>query len=186
MKMNLPNKITCFRIILVPFLVFFLLNGDNRYSSPLSLALFILASVSDFLDGHIARKYDMVTDLGIFLDPIADKILVISTMICFIPIGACHPAVVIIVVSREFIISSLRCLAASKSVVIAAGKSGKIKTVFQMVSIISILLLQSIDSIIENDIPINTISNILMWLTVVPTVISCIEYIVRNRDVISN
>lgn len=184
--MNTPNKITCFRIILVPFLVFFLLKNDWKYSPLIALSIFILASVSDFLDGYIARKNDLITNLGIFLDPIADKILVISTMVCLIPLGECHPAVVIIVIAREFIISSLRSLAASSSVVIAAGKSGKIKTAFQMIAIITILLLQCIDRITEINLHINIISNILMWLTVIPTVISCIEYIVKYHDVIKD
>ena len=182
---NIPNLLTLSRIIVIPA-IFLMVYIHSAVWQVIAAVLFIIASITDYFDGYLARRMGETSALGRLLDPIADKILVISTMICFIPIGACRPAVVIIVVSREFIISSLRCLAASKSVVIAAGKSGKIKTAFQMVSIISILLLQSIDSIIENAIPINTISNILMWLTVVPTVISCIEYIVRNRDVISN
>ena len=185
MTMNIPNKITCFRIILVPFLAFCLLNINMKYSPIFSLFIFVLASISDFLDGYIARKYNMITDLGIFLDPIADKILVITTMICMIPNEMCHPAVVIIVTAREFIISSLRCLAASKSVVIAAGLSGKIKTAFQMFAVIGILCIYCVDSITGSSIPVHIISNVLMWLTTIPTIISCIDYLVKNRRIFS-
>ena len=139
--MNLPNKLTIFRVILIPFFVFFLLtdvlgaNGDY-----LALVIFIVASLTDMLDGKIARKYNLVTNFGKFMDPLADKLLVCSAMICLVDLKLLPAWIVIIMIAREFIISGFRLLAATNGVVIAAGIWGKIKTVVQMCMIIAILI----------------------------------------------
>lgn len=183
-KINLPNKLTIMRIILTPFLVFFMLCG-MRFSSLLSFIIFSVASITDFVDGKVARNRNIVTDFGKFLDPIADKIIVLSILICMITKCLCSPIVVIIVLFREFIVSSLRILAASNSVVLAAEKSGKVKTAFQMASITVVLGLCAISDLFGVKIPIEIISNILMWITAALTVYSGCEYIIRNREFIN-
>lgn len=180
-KINLPNKLTIMRIIMTPFLVFFMLYS-MRFSSLLSFIIFVAASITDFVDGKIARSRNLVTDFGKFLDPIADKIIVLSILICLITKGLCNPVVVIIVIFREFIVSSLRILAASNSVVLAAEKSGKVKTAFQMISISVVLGLCAIVDLFSVEIPVQTVSNILMWITAALTVYSGCEYIIRNKD----
>lgn len=183
-KMNLPNKLTLFRIILTPLLVFFLLY-DFRFSPLIALVIFAVASVTDFLDGKIARKYGLVTDFGKFLDPIADKIVVLSALICFISEGLCSPVAVIIVIFREFIISSLRLIAASGSVVLAAGLSGKIKTATQMISITAVLAMLSFRSLSGGGFHVETVSLALTWLTAAVALYSGVEYIVVNRQYIN-
>jgi CDP-diacylglycerol--glycerol-3-phosphate 3-phosphatidyltransferase len=143
--------------------------------------IFAIASITDYFDGKIAREQNLVTDFGKFLDPMADKILVLSAMICMIPRGLCNPVVVIIVAAREFLVSSLRLVAASQGVVIAAGKSGKLKAASQMLSIVLILALESLQCLTGFDIPTHTISNILMWLTAGITVYSGGEYLLKNQ-----
>lgn len=182
-KINLPNKLTLFRILLTPLLVFFMM-WDSVYSPVFALITFAIASITDFLDGKIARKYGLVTDFGKFLDPIADKIVVLSILICLIPGGFCSPAAVIVVLFREFIISSLRLIAATNSVVLAAGISGKIKTASQMISIVIVLALLSISAFTDFDLPVKLISNTLIWITAAIALYSGIEYIVKNRKYI--
>ena len=135
--MNTPNKLTVARMIMVPFLVIFLLTGwggeSNRY---ISLALFAAASITDWFDGHLARKYNLITNFGKFMDPLADKLLVCSAMICMIELNRLPAWVVIIIIAREFIISGFRLIAAENGVVIAANYWGKFKTVSQMIMII--------------------------------------------------
>ena len=134
--MNLPNKLTTLRVIMIPFFVFFLLwqNGENRTFRMIALALFIIASLTDLLDGKIARKYNLVTNFGKFMDPLADKLLVCSALICLIELNALPAWMVIVIISREFIISGFRLIASDNGVVIAASYWGKFKTTFQMVS----------------------------------------------------
>lgn len=180
-KINLPNKLTIMRMVLTPFLVFFMLT-DYKLSPLFSFIIFVSASVTDFIDGKIARDRNIVTDFGKFLDPIADKIIVLSVLICMITKGLCSPVVVIIVIFREFIVSSLRLLAASNSVVLAAEKSGKVKTAFQMISVSVVLGLCSIKELFGVEIPTVLISNILMWITAALTVYSGCEYIIRNKE----
>ena len=133
--MNLPNKLTIFRVILIPFFVFFLLsNAAGDMSKWIALAIFIIASLTDMLDGKIARKYNLITDFGKFMDPLADKMLVCSAMIALVGLQKIPSWIVIIIISREFIISGFRLIAADKGVVIAASYWGKFKTVFQMAS----------------------------------------------------
>lgn len=183
-NINLPNKLTVLRLLLVPvFTALLLWNG--RYTPLLALIVFAAASVTDFFDGRIARARGLVTDFGKFLDPIADKILVLAAFVCMIPLKLCSPVVVVIVLAREFLVSSLRLIAASHSVVIAAGRSGKIKTASQMFSVVCVLLLLSIRGIAGTDIPVELISNILMWLTSAAAVYSGIEYLWQNRGLLN-
>ncbi len=180
-KMNLPNRLTVLRILLVPVFVLFMLWRSIPAAPLIALVIFSIASITDYIDGKIAREQNLVTDFGKFLDPMADKILVLSAMICMIPYGLCNPVVVIIVAAREFLVSSLRLVAASQGIVIAAGKSGKLKTASQMLSIVLILALESARSLSGFDIPTHTISNILMWLTAAITVYSGGEYLLKNK-----
>ncbi len=172
------------RIILVPFMVLFMLVHDIPYAYVWALIIFVVASLTDMLDGKIARARNLITDFGKFLDPIADKILVISAMICLIPDGYCHPLIVIVVIFREFIVSSLRLIAASQNVVIAAGKSGKLKTLSQMLSITVILFLLSLEYFVDADLNVTLVSNVLLWITAAIAMISCFDYIYHNRDMI--
>ena len=140
--MNLPNKLTMFRVILIPFFVFFMLTdylpgGGSKY---VALILFVVASLTDLLDGKIARKYNLVTNFGKFMDPLADKLLVCAAMICLIEKGALASWIVVIIISREFIISGFRLIASDNGVVIAASYWGKFKTTFQMIMIIVLIL----------------------------------------------
>lgn len=183
-KINLPNKLTILRMVMTPFLVFFMLT-DYKFSPLLSFIIFAAASITDFIDGKVARSRNLVTDFGKFLDPIADKIVVLSVLICLITKGLCSPVVVVIVIFREFIVSSLRLLAATNNVVLAAEKSGKIKTAFQMISVTLILALRSAVSLFEISMPLEIISNVLMWITAALTLWSGIEYVVRNRKYIN-
>ena len=182
--MNICNKLTIFRVILVPFFVLFMLCTDIPYSALWSLIIFAVASYTDHLDGKIARKRNMITDFGKFLDPMADKILVLSAMVCMVTGGLCSPVVLIAILAREFLVSSLRLVAASQNVVIAADKSGKIKTATQMFSIVAVLIMLSINQLFGTEIPITPISNTLMWVCAALTVYSGMEYIIRNRSVI--
>ena len=139
--MNLPNKLTLFRVILIPFFVFFLLEPYfEGYGNYIAVAIFIIASITDFLDGKIARKYHLVTNFGKFMDPLADKLLVCSAMICLIDLGKLASWIVIIIIAREFIISGFRLIASDNGVVIAASYWGKFKTTFQMLMVIVLML----------------------------------------------
>ena len=182
--MNICNKLTVFRIILVPFFVLFMLCSGIPYSSLWALIIFAVASYTDHLDGKLARERNMVTNFGKFLDPMADKILVLSAMVCMVTVDLCSPVVLIIVLAREFLVSSLRLVAASQNVVIAADKSGKIKTAMQMISIVAVLTLLSINQLFGAEIPVTPISHCLMWFTAALTVYSGAEYIIRNRSLI--
>lgn len=176
--MNLPNKLTTFRVILIPFFVFFLLAPYfEGYGNYIALVIFIVASLTDFLDGKIARKYNLVTNFGKFMDPLADKLLVCSAMICMIPLGKLQAWFVIVIIAREFIISGFRLIAAENGVVIAANYWGKFKTVSQMIMIILLLIdLGGVFDILEQ---------IFIWLSLALTVISLITYIWQNRSVLS-
>lgn len=176
--MNLPNKLTIFRVILIPFFVFFLLtdvlgaNGDY-----LALVIFIVASLTDMLDGKIARKYNLVTNFGKFMDPLADKLLVCSAMICLIPSGKLPTAIVIVIIAREFIISGFRLVASDNGIVIAANYWGKFKTVSQMAMII--VLIADLGGVFD------LIGQILIWLALALTIISLIDYVWTNRQVLT-
>lgn len=176
--MNTPNKLTIARMIIVPFLVIFLLTGwggeANRY---ISLTLFVVASVTDWFDGYLARKNNLVTNFGKFMDPLADKLLVCSAMICMIDLKRLPAWFVIIIIAREFIISGFRLIAAENGIVIAANYWGKFKTAFQMIMII--LLILHFDGIFV------ILEQIFIWLSLALTILSLITYIWQNRTVLS-
>lgn len=176
--MNLPNKLTIFRVILIPFfVVFLLLDPFNQTYRYIADAIFIIASLTDMLDGKIARKYNLVTNFGKFMDPLADKLLVSAAMICLIATGQLAAWIVIVIISREFIISGFRLIASDNGIVIAASYWGKFKTVFQMLMII--VLIANIQ------MPFFTVlGTILIYVALVLTVVSLIDYIVKNKDVL--
>ena len=181
--MNLPNKLTVMRVIMIPFFVAALLydGGANQNMRYVAAALFIIASLTDMLDGKIARKYNLVTNFGKFMDPLADKLLVCSALICFvaIPSGPMPAWVVIVIMSREFIISGFRLVASDAGVVIAASYWGKIKTVVQM--LMSILLIFNFEGSV-----INIVENVFIYAAVILTVISLIDYMVKNWNVMQD
>lgn len=173
--MNLPNKLTLFRVILIPFFLFFLLTGyGGAYSRWIALGIFAVASLTDLLDGKIARKYHLVTNFGKFMDPLADKLLVCSAMIAFVELGQMPAWVVIVIISREFAISGFRLVAADNDVVIAASWWGKTKTVSQMAMVI--LMIADIEQIA-------LVTEIVMWAALALTLISMIDYFIKNKDV---
>ena len=178
--MNLPNKLTMLRMILIPFFVFFLLTdlcGD--WGKYIALVIFAVASLTDLLDGQIARRRNLVTNFGKFMDPIADKLLVSSAFIAFVQMGLLPAWIVIILIAREFIISGFRLVASDAGIVIAAGWWGKFKTVFQM--IMCIMLIINLDYYV-----VNIIEQVLIYISLATSVISLVEYLVKNRKVISD
>lgn len=177
--MNLPNKLTTLRVIMIPFFVFFLLwqNGENHTFRMIALALFIIASLTDLLDGKIARKYNLVTNFGKFMDPLADKLLVCSAMICLIETGQLAAWIVIVIIAREFIISGFRLVASDNGVVIAASYWGKFKTTFQMLMVIVLIL--------NIDHPFFQILGVILtYVALILTIVSLIDYIVKNINVL--
>ncbi len=176
--MNLPNKLTLLRVCLIPFFVFFLLfdGGQNQTYRYVSTAIFIVASLTDLLDGKIARKYNLVTNFGKFMDPLADKLLVCSALIGLTQLGQIPAWMVILIISREFIISGFRLVASDNGVVIAASYWGKFKTTFQMISVVLLIL----------KIPaLALVTNICLWIALVLTVVSLADYIMKNRKVLT-
>ena len=180
--MNTPNKLTVGRMILVPFLVVFMLTGwGGEYNRYISFVIFAAASITDWFDGYLARKNNLVTNFGKFMYPLADKLLVCSAMICMIELGRLPAWIVIVIIAREFIISGFRLIAAENGVVIAANYWGKFKTVSQMVMII--LLILNVGEIYGGFWDILT--QIFIWLSVALTIISLVTYIMQNRGVLS-
>lgn len=177
MKMNLPNKLTLFRVILIPFFVFFLLTDMAPGSKWIALAIFIVASLTDLLDGKIARKYNLVTNFGKFMDPLADKLLVCSAMICLVSLGRLSAWIVIVIIAREFIISGFRLIAADNNIVIAASMWGKFKTTFQMAMIILLILNW-------NMLWFRILSGAVVYVALILTVVSLIDYLVKNKAVL--
>lgn len=176
--MNLPNKLTIFRVILIPFFVCLLLMPNTSgYNNYIAVAIFIVASLTDFLDGKIARKYNLVTNFGKFMDPLADKLLVCSAMICLIQMNLLPAWIVVIIIAREFIISGFRLVASDNGVVIAASYWGKFKTTFQMLMVIDLILSASIPAL---KIP----GIVLTYIALALTVISLLDYIIKNKDVL--
>ncbi|MCI8358728.1 MAG: CDP-diacylglycerol--glycerol-3-phosphate 3-phosphatidyltransferase [Lachnospiraceae bacterium] len=172
--MNLPNKLTMFRVILIPFFVLFMLVDITTADKWIALAIFIVASLTDLLDGKIARKYNLVTNFGKFMDPLADKLLVCSALICLVEMAELPAWMVIIIIAREFIISGFRLIASDNGVVIAASYWGKFKTTFQMVMIC--LLIADIEAI-------SLITNVIVWIALILTVVSLIDYLLKNKDI---
>lgn len=175
--MNLPNKLTMFRVILIPFFVVVMMVDITSYDKWIALAIFIIASLTDLLDGKIARKYNLVTNFGKFMDPLADKLLVCSAMICLVELSKIPAWIVIVIIAREFIISGFRLIASDNGVVIAASYWGKFKTTFQMVMIC--LMIADIAEI-------SLLTTIVMWAALALTVISLVDYLVKNKDVMKD
>ena len=175
--MNLPNKLTLFRVILIPFFVLFMLVDITAYDKWIALAIFIVASLTDLLDGKIARKYNLVTNFGKFMDPLADKLLVCSALICLVALTKIPAWIVIIIIAREFIISGFRLIASDNGVVIAASYWGKFKTTFQMVMIC--LMIADIEAI-------SLITTVVMWIALILTIVSLVDYLIKNKDVMKD
>ncbi|MCR5250591.1 MAG: CDP-diacylglycerol--glycerol-3-phosphate 3-phosphatidyltransferase [Lachnospiraceae bacterium] len=174
--MNLPNKLTTLRVILIPFFLFFLMTDVAGAASKwIALAIFVIASLTDFLDGYIARKYDLVSNFGKFMDPLADKLLVCSAMICFVELERMPAWIVVIIIAREFIISGFRLIAAEQGRVIAAGWWGKFKTAFTMFMEIAMII---------NIEELSLVTTVLMYVSLALTIISLADYLLRNRDVL--
>lgn len=183
--MNLPNRLTIFRVILIVPFVIALLGGDAGWFGSnmlipeiVALAIFIIASLTDLIDGKIARKYNMVTNFGKFMDPLADKLLVGAALIALVDMGRIPAWVVIIIISREFIISGFRLVAADNRVVIAASYWGKFKTTFQMVMVCMMII----------DLSwiwpwMRIVTDVIMWIALILTVVSLVDYLVKNRGV---
>ncbi len=179
--MNLPNKLTVARVVLIPFFVaFLLLSPGNDTFKWIALAIFIVASLTDMLDGKIARKYNLITDFGKFMDPLADKLLVCSAMICLIELGRIPSWIVVIIIAREFVISGFRLIAADNGRVIAASYWGKFKTTFQMIMVI--LMIADLGKLYPW---MNILTQIIMWVALALTIISLVDYLVKNKDVMS-
>jgi len=189
-KMNLPNKLTIFRVILIlPFVLLLLgryhewgwfcaiFGGIMEYVDYIALAIFIIASLTDLIDGKIARKYGLVTNFGKFMDPLADKLLVCAALIALVELGRIPSWVVIIIISREFIISGFRLIASDNGVVIAASYWGKFKTTFQMIMVC--LMLANIPALW-------LLTDIIMWISLALTIISLIDYLIKNKDVMKD
>ncbi|MFC7441534.1 CDP-diacylglycerol--glycerol-3-phosphate 3-phosphatidyltransferase [Laceyella putida] len=189
--MNLANKITLARIFLVPVVMLFLLvRFDIGYvrvgsvtltlSEIIATFIFILAAITDGLDGYLARKNKMVTNLGKFLDPLADKLLITAALISLVEMQRLEAWIAIVIISREFAITGLRLIAVAEGVVIAASPLGKLKTIIQIVAIVALML---------NNVPFSTIafpfSEIVTWLAVIVTVISGLDYFYKNRKIVS-
>lgn len=175
--MNIANKLTMLRVILIPAFIYFLLNN----MAVIALVVFMVASFTDFLDGYLARKLNLITNFGKFMDPLADKLLVTSALICFVELGKLSSWVVIIIISREFIVSIFRAIAAAEGIVIAASWWGKAKTISQMIMIIVLLMNNFPFSLIS--LPVDTV---LIWIATILTIISGYDYIVKNKQVLKN
>lgn len=174
--MNLPNKLTVFRVILIiPFVFFMLTDFAGNYSDWISLFIFILASLTDMLDGKLARKYNLVTNFGKFMDPLADKLLVCAALICLVEMKRIPAWIVIVIISREFIISGFRLIASDNDVVIAASYWGKFKTTFQMIMVCLMII---------NISQIALVTQIVMWIAVALTIISLVDYVIKNKNVL--
>lgn len=178
--MNLPNKLTLFRVVLVPFFMIFLLYEGAAFDW-LALIIFVVASLTDLIDGKIARSQNLVTNFGKFADPLADKLLVCAALIGFCSLGRLNAWFVFIIIAREFIVTGLRIVAISSGNVIAAGMAGKIKTVLQMIALI-LMLFDEIYTITLFGI---SLSYIVMIFAVIMTVYSGCEYIIKNKNLIN-
>lgn len=189
--MNLPNKLTIFRVILIVPFVVLLLGGQQRwgwfhaifggvleYVDYMAAGIFIIASLTDMLDGKIARRYHMVTNFGKFMDPLADKLLVCSALICLVEMGRLPAWMVILIISREFIISGFRLVASDNGVVIAASYWGKFKTTFQMIAVILLIVNFQTDFM-------RILTTLCVWIALILTVVSLVDYIAKNHKVLT-
>ncbi|GAB6136964.1 CDP-diacylglycerol--glycerol-3-phosphate 3-phosphatidyltransferase [Halanaerobaculum tunisiense] len=172
MNFNLPNKITLFRIVLIPvYMVFLLHDFGLPYSQYFALGVFVIAAATDGLDGYLARKRDLITNFGKFMDPLADKLLISAALVAFVDLGVISAWPVVIIIGREFAVTGLRVLAASEGIVIAASNLGKYKTNAQIFAIIALTLGLSL-------------GQILLWIAVLLTVISGADYLINSKEVI--
>lgn len=171
--MNLPNKLTILRVVAVPFFVAFYLN----HYTIVAFVLFVAASMTDYLDGAIARKHNLVTNFGKIMDPLADKILVYSAFCCMVENGLVPGWMLIVILSREFVVAGMRTVAASEGIVIAAGTTGKIKTVLQMIAVPLLIL--------NEPLQVAAAAQIMLWASLVMTVVSGVEYIYKNKQIFS-
>lgn len=175
--MNLPNKITIFRVCMIPVFLVFMLVPGIPFGNYIATAVFAIACASDALDGHIARKHNLVTNFGKFMDPLADKLLVCSALICFVELSYMPAWIVVVIIAREFIISGFRLIASDNGVVIAASYWGKFKTIAQMITCILLII----------QLPfawIDVVEQVFIWLSLILTVVSLCEYIWKNRNVL--
>ncbi len=176
--MNLPNKLTILRVILIPFFVVFMLFDITGAADKwIALVIFCVASLTDMLDGKIARKYNLVTNFGKFMDPLADKLLVCTALICLTSMNRLNVIVVLVIIAREFIISGFRLVASDNGIVIAASYWGKFKTVSQMALII--VLIMDLGGVW------NAVGTVLTWVALLLTVVSLIDYIAKNKQVLT-
>ena len=176
--MNLPNKLTILRVILIPFFVVFMLFDITGAADKwIALVIFSVASLTDMLDGKIARKYNLVTNFGKFMDPLADKLLVCTALICLTSMNRLNVIVVLVIIAREFIISGFRLVASDNGIVIAASYWGKFKTVSQMALII--VLIMDLGGVW------NVVGTVLTWVALLLTVVSLIDYIAKNKQVLT-
>ena len=176
--MNLPNKLTILRVILIPFFVVFMLFDITGAADKwIALVIFCVASLTDMLDGKIARKYNLVTNFGKFMDPLADKLLVCTALICLTSMNRLNVIVVLVIIAREFIISGFRLVASDNGIVIAASYWGKFKTVSQMALII--VLIMDLGGVW------NVVGTVITWVALILTVVSLIDYIAKNKQVLT-
>ena len=176
--MNLPNKLTILRVILIPFFVVFMLFDITGAADKwIALVIFCVASLTDMLDGKIVRKYNLVTNFGKFMDPLADKLLVCTALICLTSMNRLNVIVVLVIIAREFIISGFRLVASDNGIVIAASYWGKFKTVSQMALII--VLIMDLGGVW------NVVGTVLTWVALLLTIVSLIDYIAKNKQVLT-
>lgn len=195
--MNTPNKLTVLRLIFVPFYVFFLLMPSIPHHYIMAIILFGAAAYTDHLDGKIARKNNMITDFGKFADPLADKIMILAALACFVQTGLTNAIILILIISREFMVTSIRLVASSQGKVVAANRWGKAKTISQIAAVLLVMLMQyvlELDSLsiisLDNSAQLtqcfDIIGDVLMWIATALTLVSGIIYIVQNFEFIKN
>lgn len=195
--MNTPNKLTVLRLIFVPFYVFFLLMPSIPHHYIIAIILFGAAAYTDHLDGKIARKNNMITDFGKFADPLADKIMILAALACFVQTGLTNAIILILIISREFMVTSIRLVASSRGKVVAANNWGKAKTISQIAAVLLVMLMQYVLEL--NSINVISLNNaarvaqcfditgdVLMWIATAFTLISGIIYIIQNFEFIKN
>ncbi|MBQ7036249.1 MAG: CDP-diacylglycerol--glycerol-3-phosphate 3-phosphatidyltransferase [Clostridia bacterium] len=170
--MNTPNKLTVLRMVLVPIFMVVYMVEAIPYHTAIAALIFVLASITDWLDGYLARKNNIVTNFGKFMDPLADKLLVTGALLCLMERDIVAYWVVMLIIAREFIVSGLRLVAVTKGIVIAAGKLGKLKTVLQLIAVTAAILL-----------PWKFLVDILIYISAIMTLISGLDYLIRNRKV---
>lgn len=179
--MNLPNKLTVMRVILIPFFIVILMCNCIPYNEWIALAIFIIASITDLFDGKIARKYNLVTNFGKLMDPLADKLLVCSALICLVELERIPSWMVIVIIAREFIISGFRSVAADSGIVIAASNVAKVKTVFQMIA--TGFLIVDFGSFHPATF---IITQVVLYTAIVLTIVSLVDYLIKNRGIIKD